>query len=31
MIFSNGNMVDETVRNNDERTTRLNLNIGYYW
>ncbi len=31
MIFSNGNMVDETVRNNDERTTRLNLNVGYYW
>lgn len=31
MIFSNGNMVDKTVRNNDERTTRLNLNIGYYW
>ncbi len=31
MIFSNGNMVDETVANNDERTTRVNLNVGYYW
>nr|WP_320048849.1 porin [uncultured Desulfuromonas sp.] len=31
MIFSGGNMVDETVANNDERTTRLNVNIGYYW
>lgn len=31
MIFSNGNMVDETVANHDERTTRVNLNIGYYW
>lgn len=31
MIFSNGNMVDETVVNNDERTTRFNLNVGYYW
>lgn len=31
MIFAGGNMVDKTVANNDERTTRLNLNIGYYW
>jgi hypothetical protein len=31
MIFSGGNMVDKTVDNNDERTTRFNLNVGYYW
>ncbi|EAT17087.1 hypothetical protein HTZ97_07930 [Desulfuromonas acetoxidans] len=31
MIFSAGNMVDETVSSNNERTTRVNLNIGYYW
>lgn len=31
MIFSNGNMVDESDRNNDERTTRFNMNVGYYW
>jgi len=31
MIFSGGNMVDETAGSNDERTTRVNLNIGYYW
>jgi hypothetical protein len=31
MIFSGGNMVDETADSNDERTTRINLNIGYYW
>lgn len=31
MIFSGGNMVDELDAKNDERTTRFNLNIGYYW
>ena len=31
MIFSNGNMVDESAVGNDERTTRVNLNVGYYW
>ena len=31
MIFSNGNMVDKTVANHNERTTRFNLNVGYYW
>jgi len=33
MIFSEpgSSMVDESVANNDERNTRFNLNVGYYW
>lgn len=31
MIFSGGNMVDKTDAKYNERTTRVNLNVGYYW